>query len=236
MCPRGRFPYRCGSSANPRGLSARILPGGNSVKSIAVIAIFAASAALVPSAFAAGQPCEQLAQLSLPDTKISSAQTVAAGAFTPPPAAAPWLVGDPGFYKQLPAFCRVQAEAKPTADSDIKIEVWLPAAGWNGKFRGQGNGGFAGEIDYRSLGFAVLQGYASAATDTGHAATGTDANWALGHPEKIVDFAHRAIHEMTAVGKATASAFYGDTAKHAYFSSCSNGGRQALMEAQRYPD
>ena len=206
------------------------------MKTTAIIAIFGASAALVPSALAAGQPCEQLAQLSLPDTKIASAQTVAAGAFTPPSAAAPWLVGDPGFYKQLPAFCRVQAEAMPSADSDIKIEVWLPSTGWNGKFRGQGNGGFAGEIDYRSLGLAVMQGYASAATDTGHAASGTDASWALGHPEKIVDFAHRAIHEMTVVGKATANAFYGDAAKRAYFSNCSNGGRQALMEAQRYPD
>lgn len=206
------------------------------MKRIAVIAIFAASAALVPAALAAGQPCDQLAQLSLPDTKVTSALTVAAGAFTPPSTIAPWLAGDPGFYKQLPAFCRVQAEAKPTADSDIKIEVWLPANSWNGKFRGQGNGGFAGEIDYRSLGLAVMQGYASAATDTGHAAAFTDASWALGHPEKIVDFAHRAIHEMTVVGKATMNAFYGDTTKRAYFSSCSNGGRQALMEAQRYPD
>ena len=206
------------------------------MKSLATLAIFAAGAALVPSALAAGQPCEELARLRLPDTRITSALTVAAGAFAPPPAAAPWLVGDPGFYKQLPAFCRVQAEAKPTADSDITIEVWLPATGWNGKFRGQGNGGFAGEIDYRSLGLAVMQGYASAATDTGHAASGTDASWALGHPEKIVDFAHRAIHEMTVIGKDTTNAFYGETAKRSYFSNCSNGGRQALMEAQRYPD
>ena len=161
---------------------------------------------------------------------------VAAGAFTPPPSAAPWLAGDPNFYKQLPAFCRVTADARPSADSDIKIEVWMPAGGWNGKFRGQGNGGFAGEIDYRSLAVAILQGYASAATDTGHAASGTDAGWALGHPEKIVDFAYRAIHEMTVVGKATVKAFYGDAPQRAYFANCSNGGRQALMEAQRFPE
>ncbi|MGC2815855.1 MAG: tannase/feruloyl esterase family alpha/beta hydrolase, partial [Candidatus Acidiferrum sp.] len=120
-------------------------------------------------------------------------------------------------------------------DSDIKIEVWMPVSGWNGKFRGQGNGGFAGEIDYRALGLAIAQGYASAATDTGHAAGGTDAKWALGHPEKIVDFAYRAIHEMTVIGKQTVQAFYGDAAKRTYFANCSNGGRQALMEAQRYP-
>ena len=97
------------------------------------------------------------------------------------------MAGDPNFYKGLPPFCRVTAVAKPTPDSDIKIEVWMPSSGWNGKFRGQGNGGFAGEIDYRVLALAVAQGYASAATDTGHAANGADASWALGHPEKIID-------------------------------------------------
>jgi hypothetical protein len=201
------------------------------------LVLFAAlTCALCPAAHAATQPCEQLAQLALPNTTITSAQTIAAGAFSPPPAAAPWLVGSPSLYKQLPAFCRVTADDKPTPDSDIKIEVWMPATGWNGKFRGQGNGGFAGEMDYRSLALAIQQGYASAATDTGHAASGTDATWALGHPEKIIDYAHRAIHEMTALSKATLKAHYGDAPKHSYFASCSNGGRQALMEAQRYPD
>lgn len=173
--------------------------------------------------------------MELPNTKVNSAEVVAAGAFTPPAGLPPWMTGDPAFFKKVPAFCRVTMEDKPTADSDIKIEVWLPANGWNGKFRGQGNGGFAGMIDYRGLAVAVMQGYATAATDTGHAAEGTDASWALGHPEKIVDFGHRAIHEMTVSGKATAKAFYGEGPKRAYFANCSNGGRQALMEAQRYP-
>ncbi|MHB8503334.1 MAG: tannase/feruloyl esterase family alpha/beta hydrolase, partial [Candidatus Acidiferrales bacterium] len=201
-----------------------------------VVALMAVSEAFVPGARAAGQICEQLAQLALPNTKITSAQPIAAGAFAPPASMARWIAGDPSMFKRLPAFCRVMAEAKPSADSDIKIEVWMPASGWNGKFRGQGNGGFAGEIDYRTLGLAVVQGYASAATDTGHAADGTDAGWALGHPEKIVDFAYRAIHEMTMVGKAMVKAFYGDGPQHSYFANCSNGGRQALMEAQRYPE
>jgi hypothetical protein len=216
------------------------------VNKYVVLPLLAVSAALVPASQAVGaspappvatpQTCEQLAQLALPNTKITTAQTVAAGAFAPPPSMAPWMAGDPNFYKGLPAFCRVTADSKPTPDSDIKIEVWLPTTGWNGKFRGQGNGGFAGEIDYRMLGLAVLQGYASAATDTGHAAEGGSATWALGHPEKIIDFAYRAIHEMTTVGKATAKAFYGDAPQHTYFASCSNGGRQGLMEAQRYPE
>ena len=134
-----------------------------------VVVLLALTGTLVQGARAAGQSCEQLAQLALPNTKIMSAQTVAAGAFAPPASMAPWLAGDPSFYKRLPEFCRVVAEDKPTSDSDIKIEVWLPISGWNRKFRGQGNGGFAGEIDYRSLGLAIAQGYASAATDTGHA-------------------------------------------------------------------
>ena len=183
----------------------------------------------------AAQSCEALARIQLPNASVTSAELVTAGAFTPPEGVPAWMAGDPALYKGLPAFCRVKIDSKPSADSDIKIEVWLPATGWNGKLRGQGNGGFAGSIDYRGLGVAVAQGYASAATDTGHHADGGDAAWALGHPEKIIDFGYRAIHEMTELGKAAARAFYGEGPKHAYFAACSNGGRQALMEAQRYP-
>ena len=189
-----------------------------------------------PASHGAGQPCEQLALLALPNVKITSTQTVAAGAFTPPAGLPSWMTGDPALYKQLPAFCRVTAQSRPSSDSDIQIEAWMPASSWNGKFRGQGNGGFAGQLDYRALAIAVLQGYASAATDTGHAGNGGEATWALGHPEKIIDFGYRAIHEMTIVGKAAVKAFYGDAAKYSYFAACSNGGRQALMEAQRFPE
>jgi len=183
---------------------------------------------------AAGQSCDSLSKLELPDAKVTSAELVN-GTFTPPAGATTWMVGDPSFYKQLPTFCRVKIESRPSSDSDIKIEAWLPVHDWNGKFRGQGNGGFAGEIDYHAMGLAVLQGYATAATDTGHVADGADAAWALGHPEKIIDFAYRAIHQMSVAGKAAAQALYGHVPNYAYFGSCSNGGRQALMEAQRYP-
>jgi len=118
--------------------------------------------ACVPRADAAGQSCQHLAQLNLPNTKITSAETVAAGAFTLAADMTPSLAT---FYKQLPAFCRVKAVATPSADSDIKIEVWLPASGWNDKFRGQGTGGFAGDIYYPLLGQSISQGYAAAATD-----------------------------------------------------------------------
>jgi hypothetical protein len=178
--------------------------------------------------------CVKLAALKIPDATITLAQTVAAGTLAGPPA--PFSGMDvSAFYKSLPAFCRVVAEAKPTSDSDIKLEVWLPATGWNGKLQGLGNGGFAGQIDYPQLGFAMSKGYAATATDTGHTGSPVDAAWALGHPEKVVDFGHRGIHEMTRVAKDVVHAFYGKTAQHSYFAGCSDGGREALMEAQRYP-
>ena len=174
----------------------------------------------------AAQTCERLADLKLPNTTITAAQPVGAGAFTPP-------AGSAAPFKELPAFCRVSGVIRPTTDSEIKFEVWMPSSGWNGKFRGVGNGGFAGSISHAALAAPVARGYASASTDTGH--TGGDAAWALGHPEKVTDYGYRAIHEMTEKAKAIIAAFYGDGPKHSYFSSCSNGGRQALMEVQRYP-
>jgi hypothetical protein len=191
---------------------------------------------------AIGAPsCESLSGLQLAEAKVLSAQTVAAGAFIPPANMTPWLAGDPAFYKKLPAFCRVVVEAAPSADSNIKIEVWMPAhgkdgSGWNGKLQGHGNGGFAGEIGYAGLGLAMMQGYATVGTDTGHSAGGTDASWALGHPEKVTDFGYRGIHKMTEIAKVAIKAYYGNNPKHAYFEGCSNGGRQALMEAQRFPE
>jgi hypothetical protein len=180
--------------------------------------------------------CERLAQLTLPEAKIVSAQIVAAGAFTAPPGETPRLAGQASFYKTLPAFCRMEAVTTPSTDSDIKIEVWMPTSGWNGKLQGQGNGGFAGEIDHHQMGMAIGEGYATVGTDTGHAGSAIDATWALGHPEKVKDFAYRGIHEMTAIAKAAIKAFYGNAPRRSYFGGCSNGGRQALMEAQRFPE
>jgi hypothetical protein len=189
----------------------------------------AALVAFAPAAKAAS--CESLSTLKLPNTTITSAQSVAAGGFEMP---------SPGFErppaKDTPAFCRVIAEIKPSKDSDIKLEVWMPATGWNGKYQGIGNGGFAGSISYAGLADALKAGYATASTDTGHTGAPTDARWALGHPDRIIDFGYRAIHEMTVKAKAIIRAFYGEDSKRSYFGSCSNGGRQALMEAQRFPD
>ena len=202
--------------------------------------------ALAQSASSAGAPqatapapdkrsCEGLASIAFPSAKVTTAQSVAAGSFAGP-AEHESDAEESAFYKKLPAFCRVAIDATPTSDSDIKIEVWLPASGWNGKLRGLGNGGFAGQIDFEQLGQAVSQGYAAAATDTGHSGTPVEAAWALGHPEKVIDYGHRGIHEMTRVAKAAIQAFYGKDPRHSYFAACSNGGREALMEAQRYPE
>jgi len=178
--------------------------------------------------------CAKVSAAKIPGATITLAQTVAAGTFVGPPAPFSGVDGS-ALYKSLPAFCRVVAEAKPTADSDIKLEVWLPISGWNGKLQGIGNGGFAGLIDYEQLSTSLAKGYAATATDTGHTGSPIDAAWALGHPEKVIDFGHRGIHEMTRVAKEATRAFYGKGPQRSYFAGCSDGGREALMEAQRYP-
>jgi feruloyl esterase len=175
-----------------------------------------------------------LASLTLPGAKVVSAEVVAAGAFTPPDSSM-LQPAQKALLGHLPEFCRVQVMATPSTDSAIPIEVWMPVKGWNGKFCGQGNGGFAGSIDFVGPAVALMQGYASGATDTGHSGGGGDASWALGHREKVIDFGYRAVHEMTAISKTVVQAYYGDAAKHNYFVSCSDGGREALMEAQRFP-
>jgi feruloyl esterase len=187
----------------------------------------AVAAAPAPAMAQAEDQCGALASLALPDARIMSAETVAAGAFTPPGRGGP-------VYATLPAFCRISATLRPTADSDIRMEVWLPASGWNGRFQAVGNGGWAGSISYPALATAVAEGYAAASTDTGH--VGGSGSFALGHPEKVVDFGHRAVHEMAVQAKSVIRAHYGTAPTRSYFNGCSNGGRQGLAEAQRYPD
>jgi feruloyl esterase len=195
--------------------------------------VSSAAALLAAALPASAATCESLASLALPNTTITLAQTVAAGAFVPPTPARGGR-GGPN-YKDLPAFCRVLASVKPVADSDIKIEVWIPTDNWNGKFEGTANGAWAGSIGQAALAGALSRGYASATTDTGH--EGNSASFALEHPEKLIDFQYRAIHEMTAKGKALTMALYGDNAlKYSYFVGCSTGGREALKEAQRFPN
>ena len=167
--------------------------------------------------------CESLASLKLPATTITLAAQVDDGAW-------PVRIAAPGAH---PPFCRVAATLRPTEDSDIRIEVWMPADGWNGNFEAVGNGGWSGSIAYAAMAAALKAGYATASTDTGH--EGGSAQFALGHREKLIDYAYRSEHEMTVKAKAIVAAFYGKAQTHAYWSGCSAGGKQGLKEAQMYP-
>jgi feruloyl esterase len=170
--------------------------------------------------------CESLGSAKLSNGTVTSATSVAAGALAQPGGrggAAP---------TDVPAICRVAATLTPTKESDIKIEVWLPMAGWNGKLQAVGNGGWNGNIDTNALAGAVRRGYAATSTDTGH--QGGAGAW-MQNPEKLTDWAHRSVHETAVAAKALINAFYGEAPKFSYFTGCSAGGRQALVAAQRYP-
>jgi feruloyl esterase len=161
--------------------------------------------------------CAALASHELADVHIATAQLVPA-------------------QPDLPEFCRVQGEARPTADSQIGFELWLPAAAWNGRYYQLGSGGFAGSIHLPALAAELRRGNAVAATDTGHRANAFDASWALNHPEKIIDYGYRSLHETSRIANELLRAYYGRPASRRYFTGCSNGGRQALMAAQRFPE
>lgn len=210
--------------------------------------------------------CESLKSLPLPNTTIESAQLVPAGPFTPPafqgarppangappngqpegarergrgPGAAAGGVGaraggPPAPPVMLPAHCRIAAVLMPSSDSHIEMELWLPAENWNGKFQFVGGGGWAGVISYPAMASALVDGYATASTDTGH--KGGNALFAIGHPEKLIDFAYRAVHETTLQSKALIAKYYDRAPRLSYWNGCSTGGRQGLMEAQKYPD
>jgi feruloyl esterase len=172
--------------------------------------------------------CEGLATLRLPHTTITRAEVVTAGTFTPP-------VGKP--LAGLPVFCRVTAAVKPSADSDILVEIWMPQSDWNQRLEGTGNGGFAGNLSYGALAEGLRRGYAVANTDMGMATPpGENASIFINRPERWIDWGYRATHEMTLVAKQVVRAYYAHDAGHTYFVGCSTGGEQALMESQRYPD
>jgi feruloyl esterase len=168
--------------------------------------------------------CSALAALKLEGAVVTSAALV--------PSGAP-MAGVELKTKNLPAICRVKVQDKPSADSITLTEVWLPVTGWNGKLHGIGNGGFAGNIYFDQMAANLIRGDAVSGTDAGH--EGMDASFALGHPERVKDFGWRAVHDTAVVSKTLLQAFYGIAASHSYFTACSDGGREALMEAQRFP-
>jgi feruloyl esterase len=193
-----------------------------------LLVLFFVSFAHTAAAQTAGRACAELSSLTLPKGTVTLAEALAAGQFTPPGAPAAQAANP------APAFCRVAATLRPSSDSDIKVEVWLPAANWNGKLQAVGNGAFNGNVPYGAMMAALRRGYAAAGTDTGH--VGGGAQWALGHPEKVVDFGWRAVHEMTVAAKAIVAAHYATGPRYSYWNGCSAGGRQAMKAAQRFPD
>jgi hypothetical protein len=190
---------------------------------LAFLLVFASSA---PALHA--DSCTAIKDLKLPDTTITRAEHVASGDLEGPGIDKP--------LHDLPPFCRVVGVLRPTADSVIRFEVWLPQKDWNSRFLGVGTGGFAGSIGYQSLAVNLRRGFATAGSDAGHQGESEDASWAFGHPEKIKDFGWRAVHMTTERAKEVVKAYYGKTAAKAYFDSCSDGGREALMEAERFPE
>jgi feruloyl esterase len=137
-------------------------------------------------------------------------------------------------YAKLPVFCRVALTLTPSSDSDIKVEVWLPAAGWNGNLQVVGAGGLAGSVPHNLMAPALAAGYATSGTDTGH--VGGNADFMPEHPEKLIDFAYRSTHVMAVAAKAVVAAFYSKPPAVSYYNGCSGGGRHALTSAQRYPE
>src|SRR5437588_5901177 len=189
----------------------------------------------VAGACAHAAPCDTVRSVRLPNTTIVAVTLVDSGKFVPPPAVRQPAAEFFTAFNTLPAFCRIQLVMRPSTDSDIGIEVWLPLARWNGRYLGVGNGSYGGSFNYYRLGEALRSGFATSSTDTGHRGAPTDTSWATGHPEKQADFDYRATHLTAQTAKALVRAMYGSDATHSYFSSRSNGGRQGLMEAERYP-
>jgi feruloyl esterase len=182
--------------------------------------------------------CEALRDLHLPGVTITSATMIGAGSFA---SSVPTVAGASPVI--LGAHCEVSAVARPTSDSEIGIEIWLPADHWNGRYEQIGNGGWAGAIHRRPLAGAVQRGSVAASTDDGHrGGIGDDgrgsrsADFAIGHPEKLIDFGYRALVETRTTALAVIRAFYDREAAHSYFVGCSDGGREALMMAQRFPE
>ena len=172
---------------------------------------------------ATASSCSSLAGVTVADTTITTAEEVAGGTFAPPTGAA---------LTDLPSFCRVAATVKPSAQSDIKVELWMPV-NWNGKFLGTGNGGAAGAIRYNDLAIGLRRGYAVANTDMGTGPDGVTA--VVGNMERVTDYGHRSTHLMTTLSKTLIQQRYSAAPSRSYFFGCSTGGAQGVHEALRYP-
>jgi feruloyl esterase len=210
---------------------ARVMPA----RTLAVALVALCAGALLPAlgrAAASAKECRDLVGLTLGHVAVKSAEPIDDGIFR---------AGDPNqtsaataAYSGLPAFCRVQGVSTPVAGSEIGFEVWLPRAkDWTRRLHMVGNGAYSSRIYYAQMVARIRAGDVAVATDTGH--QGGELTFAIGHPQRIVDFAHRAVHESVLAAKALTNVYYGASPAFSYFSGCSTGGYQALMAAQRHP-
>lgn len=195
---------------------------GRHVRSTAVVLSFVLGAAA--GAVHAAYDCASLTAVTSDSATITSATSV-----TPPATIGGTAVTVP--------MCRVQGVARPSSDSEIKFEVWLPptAGDWSGRMKVNGTGGYAGATPYARLAQDIGDGFVTAGSNMGHDG-GESASWTLGHPEKVKDWGLRAHYYVATAAKALSNAFYGKPVAHSYFEGCSNGGRQAMMMAQNYPE
>ena len=195
----------------------------------------AQTVAPVPAPALTDEACTRLTSLKLDQVEIQSATIQPANTLVEG-ARRPDMTGEPhgAPVSGLPAFCRVVGSIHPEPGSDIRFEVWMPTQGWNGRFFGANNGGFAGSIRYDDLAAAVTNGAVGASTNGGH--NSSDRTWAKGHPERVRDYGWRSLHVTTVTAKDLIDRYYGHHPEHSYFVGCSNGGRQALIEAGRFPE
>ena len=190
-----------------------------------MISIALLSCLLIMSRPAAAATCSSLTNLSLPKTTITLAQSYTAGETISGTTLAPVDL------------CRVAGTVKPGEESNVHFEVWIPTdGGWNGKYQQIGNGGFAGSISLSTIANAVSRGYAAAGTDDGTSGPPSGAPSFIGNRDVLLDYGYRAIKATTDDSKAVISALTGDLPRFSYFVGCSDGGREALKEAQLYPD
>lgn len=220
------------------GLAAISLVADAGALSLPFVGVMGQATAQAVSQPAAMQDdaCSRLGALRLKDVTITVATSVAKAAPVPNSGLSPMFGNAPVVGKAPAAFCRVVGHIRPTASSDIGFEVWMPSTGWDGRLHGIGIGGFAGAIDYYTLGQGVRAGQAAVATDTGHRGNMQESAWSKGHPEAVRDYSWRAIHLSTVAAKQLVAAFYGRRPDKSYFVGCSGGGRQGLVQAARFPE
>lgn len=178
--------------------------------------------------FAATAECAALKNMNIADTTIVSAEQIPAGSYTPPGGKVP--------FDNLPEFCRLTAKVAPVTGSSIGIEVWLPTKAWNGRYQQVGTHGVGGVIYWSEMAPQLRRGFATGATDTGHLASEGLSSWAIGKPERLVDYAFRAVHELAEKSKTSIKAYYGRPQEYAYYNGCSMGGANGMKAAQLYPN